>query len=194
MSFPNEQPGGGEGRFPERESVRAKCEVGVSERVDYQGKGLGLVDDKGRCAIPNTLRSALAANAPRADGKDGGTIIVAPHPEHRCLIAYDPGFVPFWRQRLEALDAAQFEKTGRTDYNILDRAGGAEPLPFDGSGRFIMPAFERRYARIEGAAVFHGSFHYVTIWSPKVLIETANADEYLKEYVAFACEEKGIAL
>ena len=103
----------------------------MAERVDYQGKGLGLVDDKGRVAIPNTLRAMLAKNAPREDGKDGGTVIIAPHPEHRCLIAYDPGFVPYWKAKLEALDAAQFEKSGRVDYNILDRAGGAEPLPFD---------------------------------------------------------------
>jgi MraZ protein len=168
--------------------------VGVADRVDYQGKGLGLVDDKGRVAIPNTLRAMLAKNAPRDDGKDGGTVIIAPHPEHRCLIAYDPGFVPFWKTRLEALDAAQFERTGKVDYNILDRAGGAEPLPFDGSGRFIMPAFERRYARIAGAAVFLGAFNWITIWAPNILLETPDIDPFLKEYVEFTCEEKGIAL
>ena len=169
-------------------------EVGVSERVDYQGKGIALVDEKSRVAIPNTLRAMLAKNSPREDGKDGGTVIIAPHPEHRCLIAYDPKFVPFWKARLEQLDAAQFEKSGRTDYNILDRAGGAEPLPFDGSGRFIMPAFERIYARIGNVAFFHGSFHWITIWSPKILIETPGIDPFLKEYVEFACEEKGYAL
>ena len=34
----------------------------MAERVDYQGDGIGLVDDKGRCAIPASLRQALAAN------------------------------------------------------------------------------------------------------------------------------------
>lgn len=174
--------------------MRPGFEVGVIDRVDYQGKGLGLVDDKGRVAIPNTLRAMLAKNSPRDDGKDGGTVIIAPHPEHRCLIAYDPGFVPFWKAKLEALDAAQFEKTGRVDYNILDRAGGAEPLPFDGSGRFIMPTFERRYARIAGAAVFLGAFNWITIWAPHVLVETPGIDPFLKEFVEFTCEDKGIAL
>lgn len=166
----------------------------MGDRVDYQGKGLALVDDKGRVAIPNTLRAILAKNAPRDDGKDGGTVVVAPHPEHRCLIAYDPGFVSVWKAKLEGLDAAQFAATGRPDYNILDRAGAAEPLPFDGSGRFIMPAFERRYARIGGAAVFHGSFNWITIWDPRTLIETPGVDPFLKEFVEFSCEDKGIAL
>ena len=49
----------------------------MAERADYQGNGLALVDDKGRVAIPNALRAALATNSPRADGKDGGTIIIA---------------------------------------------------------------------------------------------------------------------
>ena len=166
----------------------------MGDRVDYVGKGLALVDDKGRVAIPNTLRAILAKNAPRDDGKDGGSVVVAPHPEHRCLIAYDPAYLTSLKTRLEQLDARQLADSGRPDYNILDRAGAAEPLPFDGSGRFIMPAFERRYARIEGAAVFHGSFNWITIWSPKVLLETPGTDAFLREFVEFSCEEKGIAL
>ncbi|MGJ3629791.1 division/cell wall cluster transcriptional repressor MraZ [Sphingomonas sp. MMS24-JH45] len=169
--------------------------MGVGDRADYQGKGLGLVDPaKGRVAIPNTLRAVLAQNSPREDGRDGGTVIVAPHPTYRCLIAYDPGFVPFWKAKLEGMEQAQFEASGRTDWNILDRAGGAEPLPFDGSGRFILPAFERRYARIDDAAYFHGSFNWMMIWSPRVLMETADIDAFIKESCAFLCEEKGIAL
>lgn len=184
----------GEGRASGGGRLHPGREVTLADRVDYQGKGLGLVDDKGRVAIPNTLRATLAKNSPREDGKDGGTVIIAPHPEYRCLIAYDPAYVAAWREKLEGRDQAQFEATGRSDYNILDRAGGAEPLPFDGSGRFIMPAFERRYARIGNAAVFHGSFNWITIWSPQVLIETPGIDPFLKEYVEFACEEKGIVL
>ena len=169
-------------------------EGGVSDRVLYQGKGIGLVDDKGRVAIPNALRTALAKNAPRDDGKDGGSVIVAAHPDYRCLIAYDPAYTSAERARLKELDAAQFAASGRTDYNLLDRAGAAEPLPFDGSGRFIMPGFERRYARIGQVAFFTGSFDWITIWSPQVLIETPGIDDYLKEAAAFLCEEKGIVL
>ena len=65
----------------------------MGDRQEYQGKGLGLVDDKGRVAIPSALRTTLAKNAPRDDGKDDGSVIIAPHPTYRCLIAYDPGFI-----------------------------------------------------------------------------------------------------
>ena len=166
----------------------------MGDRQEYQGKGLGLVDDKGRVAIPSALRTTLAKNAPRDDGKDGGTVIIAPHPTYRCLIAYDPGFIETLKRECEARDEAHVAATGASDYNILARAGAAESLPFDGSGRFIMPAFERRYARIEEVAFFHGTFKWITIWSPRVMIETDGIDPFLKEAVEFQCAEKGIVL
>ena len=41
----------------------------MADRGVYQGCGLGVVDDKGRVAIPAALRATLAGNAPNADGK-----------------------------------------------------------------------------------------------------------------------------
>ena len=166
----------------------------MSDRATYQGKGIGLVDDKGRVAIPNALRATLAKNSPRADGKDGGTVIIAPHPKFRCLIAYDPAYETDVLASVAQREAEAIAKTGEMDYSIAARASATEALPFDGSGRFIMPAFERRYARIEGAAFFHANFHTIMIWSPKVLLTTENFDPFLKEACEWACEEKGIAL
>lgn len=166
----------------------------MSERALYRGKGLGLVDDKGRVAIPNALRAALAKNAPRADGKDGGTVILAPHPKFRCLIAYDPAYAAAMDADVERMEAEALARSGERDYGIAARANATEEVPFDGSGRFIMPAFERRYAGIDGAAFFHGDSRTITIWSPTVLLAIEDFDPFLKEACQWACEEKGIAL
>lgn len=169
----------------------------MGDRVHYQGKGLALVDPgKGRVAIPNSLRAALAANAPREDGKDGGTVVVAVHPKYECLIAYDPAFVPVLKTRLDGMNEQQIERGGVYDYNFLDRAGAAEPLPFDGSGRFILPPweFEEFGIKASGSAAFVGSFDWITIWDPKTLIAQAEVDSVLKRWVAYECKSKGIAL
>lgn len=134
----------------------------------------------------------LADNSPREDGKEGGTVIIAPHPKHRCLIAYDPGFVTLLKAECETRDAAHIAANGESDYNIMSRAGSSEWLPFDGSGRFILPPFERKYARIDEVAFFHGAFKWITIWSPRIMLETEGLDPYLKEAVEFQCAEKGI--
>lgn len=166
----------------------------VSGRAKYKGKGLGLVDEKGRVAIPVALRNALAQNAPRADGKDGGTVIIAPHPEFRCLIAYDPAYSDERDAEVERLEAEAFARTGKRDYSIAARANATEELPFDGSGRFVLPAFERRYARIENAAFFNGDSRVITIWSPKVLLSIDDFDPFVKEACEYWCEKNGIAL
>lgn len=174
--------------------MRVLCEVGVSERGEYQGSGLGLVDDKGRVAIPASLRTTLAQNAPRADGKDGGTVIIGVHQRNRCLVAYDPGFVAILKNRLDMREAGHTADDGEYDYNIKRRGANGEAVPFDGSGRFIMPGFPRFHAGIGAHAFFWGVFDYIEIWDPRTLIDTDDAPEMMKSAARFHCAEKGIAL
>ena len=167
----------------------------MAERGEYLGEeGLGLVDDKGRVAIPNSLRTILAANAPRSDGKDGGTIIIGAHPAQRCLIAYDEGYLKPHHARLDARESAREAASGQVDYNIKRRGGSGEAVPFDGSGRFIMPGWPRRYARIFGHAFFWGSIDWIEIWNPKALIEDMSVDEIMREACEYHCEVKGVTL
>ena len=145
----------------------APCGDGVVERGEYQGSGLGLVDDKGRVAIPASLRSTLAQNAPRADGKDGGTVIIGVHQRNRCLVAYDPGFVAVLKSRLDMREAGHTTDDGEYDYNIKRRGANA---------------------------FFWGVFDYIEIWDPKTLIDTDDAPDMMKSAARFHCAEKGIAL
>lgn len=167
---------------------------GVSNRGRYQGDGIGLVDDKGRVAIPSALRATLSANAPKANGKDGGTIIIGAHQKNRCLIAYDPGYVDMLAEKLDRLEAANPGDDGDVDYNRKRAGASGEAVPFDGSGRFIMPAFRRFYARITDHAFFYGVLDYIEIWDPKTLIATPGIPDIVKETAQFYMAEKGIAL
>ena len=67
-------------------------------------------------------------------------------------------------------------------------------MPFDGSGRFILPAFERHFANIGEVAFFHGSFDWIEIWDPRTLIDTKGVDPLLAAEAKFHCGERGIAL
>lgn len=166
----------------------------MSNRAWYQGDGIGLVDDKGRVSIPASLRQTLSANYPKANGKDGGTVIVGPHQKHRCLVAYDPGYLDILAAQLEAREAQHTAADGERDYNIKRRAAMGEAVPFDGSGRFIMPAFPRHYARIKGHALFFGVLDQIEIWDPKTLLETPDIADNLKEMAEFYLAERGITL
>ena len=168
----------------------------MANRSWYQGGGIGLVDDKGRVTIPTALRQALAANAPKGDGKSGGTIMIGPHQNqnNQCLMAYDPAYADIYYGKLEKREVEHTADDGALDYNIKRAAAPAEPVPFDGSGRFIMPAFPRDYAGIGEHAFFYGVFDYIEIWDPRTLIETAGYPEVAKKMARFYMKERGVAL
>ena len=67
-------------------------------------------------------------------------------------------------------------------------------MPFDGSGRFIMPAFPRFEANIGTNAFFYGTFDLIEIWDPKTLMEAEGIPRVVKSCCRFHCQQKGIAL
>lgn len=166
----------------------------MANRSWYQGDGIGLVDDKGRVAIPAALRQTLSANAPKADGKHGGTVVIGAHQKSKCLVAYDPGYLDVLTAKLEKREAEHTADDGELDYNIKRRAASGEAVPFDGSGRFIMPAFPRFYAGIGVHAFFYGVLDYIEIWDPKTLVETDEVPDVVKQMARFYMAEKGVQL
>ena len=166
----------------------------MAERGDYQGSGLALVDDKGRVAIPNALRAALATNSPRADGKDGGTIIIAAHEDQPCLVAYDPAYRAALKLELARRLELSRGEDGKVDQNIRRSFANGEEAPFDGSGRFVMSALSRHLGGIEQNAFFYGMLDTIEIWNPKTLIETPGIDPNVVKTCRFYAQERGIAL
>lgn len=168
----------------------------MASRSLYQGDGIALVDDKGRVAIPPTLRQQLAANAPKADGKTGGTVIIGAHQSHQCLIAYDQGYLDLLAARLEKQESEHEAATGAPDFNILRSGASGEPVPFDGSGRFIMPEFPRFHANIGTHAFFYGTLRYIEIWDPQTLINSPDvpADHVMKKMARFYMAKRGVTL
>ncbi|MDQ2892912.1 MAG: division/cell wall cluster transcriptional repressor MraZ [Pseudomonadota bacterium] len=166
----------------------------MAERADYQGNGLALVDDKGRVAIPNALRAALATNSPRADGKDGGTIIIAAHEDLPCLVAYDPAYRAALKAELKHRLELSRGADGKVDANILRDGAGGEDAPFDGSGRFTMTEYPRFHAGIAQYAFFWGLLDTIEIWDPKTLIATPGIARNMVSACRFYCQQKGIAL
>ena len=166
----------------------------MSNRAWYQGDGIGLVDDKGRVSIPATLRNTLSANYPRANGKDGGTVIIGSHETERCLQAYDPGYLDLLAARAAKQEAENLRPDGGVDYNIKRALAVGEAVPFDGSGRFIMPAFSRFDAGIGQYAFFFGTFDTIEIWDPATLLATEGYPDSIKRRCRFYMQEKGVTL
>ena len=167
-------------------------------RTGYRGVGLQLVDDKGRVAIPSTLRATLEKNSGfPADSKDARVAILSSHESDRCLIAYDEPYFDALMERLNARSLEYAGDRGRADSNIWrEGVGPSENIAFDPSGRFVMPGMLCQHAGIRksGYAFFYGVGPVVEIWDPATLLAHPSLPESMKAACRYHLEEKKVTL
>lgn len=172
--------------------MRATSEVGVSIRGIYQGYALQQVDDKGRVAIPASLRATLVArSAPVLDPKEAAQVIIAVHETDQCLVGYD---LPQAEDRYASLRAralAHAGPDGAANDAILRRGMAINMLPYDTSGRFILPGHPRERANIGRYAFFYGLGSHFEIWDPSVVLAAKDADPTMRDIVSYCLKERG---
>ena len=175
-----------------RERGRSGCE-GADRKVElehlFNGSALNAVDAKGRLSIPAFIRGVIER---RSDAK---AVVIGMHDVSPCLNAYDRGFARNLfaeneRRRLaeEAAggDVASHHARARRTFGIT------EDVPYDTSGRIILPPMMRRKGQIEELALFVGVGGTFEIWNPYVALKSG--DEDLKDLAAYRLEEKGLPL
>lgn len=161
----------------------------------YKGAALQLVDDKGRVAIPASLRGTLIANSSDADMKDGLKATVAVHPQGLCLIAYDLPWGIALNDKATLRDAQHADANGEIDYNYKRRLSGAgEDVLLDSSGRFGLSGFQRKKAKLGRYAFFYGSLDHFEIWDPATLLAYADAPEVMRENLEYLLEDRKVVL
>jgi MraZ protein len=159
----------------------------VIDRELFQGYAVNGIDAKGRVAIPAPLRASIEQNG------DGRFVTIARHESAPCLVGYDRGWSRFLREQLRTDESAE-RASGRSfdRHNANRRAFGlVEEVPYDSSGRFILPGFMRDKAQLSDTAFFFGTGDTFEIWSPKLLLATPGVDEEMKEVVAWLLSQRG---
>lgn len=155
----------------------------------FTGHALNAIDAKGRVAIPAGLRQAVEANG------DGRNLIIAKHDTDPCLIGYDRGWSALLHARLSrSEDRAADSGRDYDRHNANRRAFGlVEDVPFDASGRFILPPMLRDRAQLTDLALFLGTGDTFEVWNPRILIETPGMDEEIKEVARWLLSSRGAA-
>ncbi|OGH24814.1 MAG: hypothetical protein A3B47_00150 [Candidatus Levybacteria bacterium RIFCSPLOWO2_01_FULL_39_24] len=110
----------------------------------YEGK----VGEKSRIALPKKLREII-----------GEKLIITLGYENSLILVSEAG----WKALLEGTEGRPFiEKPAREIQRYL--LGGATNISLDSKGRFIIPDYLRRFAKIKGKVVFLGLSRYVELW------------------------------
>ena len=154
----------------------------------FQGSALNAVDAKGRVSVPAFLRAVIERRG------DARTIVLAKHDAFPALSAYDPAYAALKHSKIERLlekqetdPAAELEYARRT----MMAFGATEEVPYDSSGRVIIPPMMRKNGQLGDLALFIGVGETFQIWNPKLFLADANIPEDMKDIARFRIEERG---
>lgn len=157
----------------------------------FQGSALNAVDAKGRVSVPAFLRSVIERRG------ETRTIVLAGHEVFPCLSAYDPAFAALKYAKLERLaEKEETEETSELAYarRALMAFGATEEVPYDSSGRVLIPPMMRRRGQIEDLALFIGAGETFQLWNPRLFLADSNVPEAMKDIARFRLEERGLSL
>ncbi|HWC56472.1 MAG TPA: division/cell wall cluster transcriptional repressor MraZ [Sphingomicrobium sp.] len=167
-------------------AANGEC-LGVALEHLFQGSALNAVDAKGRVSIPAFLRSVIERRG------DARTIVLARHEAFPALSAYDPGYAALKHSKLERLlEKEETSAQAQLEYqqrNLMAFAA-TEEVPYDSSGRILMPPMMRRKGEIADLALFLGTGETFQIWNPELLLADKRIPEDLKDIARFRLEER----
>ena len=157
----------------------------------FQGSALNAVDAKGRVSVPAFLRSVIERRG------DARTITLAKHESFPALSAYDPAYAALKHNKLERLlEKEETNPDAQLDYeqrNLMAFAA-TEEVPYDSSGRIVLPPMMRRKGGIDDLALFLGTGETFQIWNPKLFLDEPRVPDDMKDIARFRLEERGLKL
>jgi len=131
----------------------------------YRGQGFSLRRDKNRFVLPNQFRGTV-----RESSGDKPILCLSKHDKWPCLVGFGLSRVDEFEdiiaeERQFAMQAGQpFDRDAlaMTLYNYHE-------IPFDGSGRFVLPEDLTVLGGVEDQLYFQGAGRYFFVFSPKEL-------------------------
>ena len=155
----------------------------------FQGSALNGVDAKGRVSVPAFLRTVIERRG------DARTIVLAKHEQFPALAAYDPAYAAQKHLKLERLlEKEETSPDAELAYQrrTLMAFGASEEVPYDSSGRIVLPPMMRRKGQIEELALFIGAGETFQLWNPRLFLADPNVPDDLKDIARFRLEERGL--
>ncbi len=155
----------------------------------FQGSALNAVDAKGRVSVPAFLRSVIERRG------DARLITLAKHDAFPCLSAYDPAYAALKHSKLERLlEKDELNPEAELEYqrrNLMAFAA-TEEVPYDSSGRIVLPPMMRKKGGIEDLALFLGTGETFQIWNPKLFLADKRIPEDMKDIARVRLDERGV--
>lgn len=132
----------------------------------YSGQAYSPSGDKSRFVLPPAFRKAVKESS-------GGSRILclAAHEKFDCLVGFGLARIDKLNERLdrEEHNAIQMRDASFDRDVRAAQMFGFEQLPFDDSGRFVMPEHLRELGKVGDGLYFHAAGELFFIWNPAEL-------------------------
>ena len=150
----------------------------------FRGSALNAVDAKGRLSVPAFIRQKIER---RSDEK---VLVLSAHPQFQCLVGYDSNYSAALLERAEKRLGENPDPVAELEMQAA-MFGGTIDVPYDTSGRIIMPPRLKRRAEIGDLALFIGMSGEFHVWNPEVALKCEV--QAIRNIAADLLDEKGAA-
>ena len=137
----------------------------VGERFSYRGQGFSLQREKNRFVLPAPIRKTVRESS---SGKT--QLCITKHDRWNCLTGFGLSRVDEFDAEIEREEVRAIQAGTPFDRDLRSmQLFGYFEVPFDGSGRFVLPDHLASLAGIGKEIYFQGAGPFFTMWSPDVL-------------------------
>ena len=135
--------------------------------ISYSGQGFSLLGEKGRFVLPPDFRKAV-----RDSGHGERVLCLSTHSRWKCLVGFGLSREQEFQAELDREERIALERG--LDFDRDQRSTqlyGFAKVPFDDSGRFVLPERYFKLGAITTSAYFQGGGKSFTIWNPDELAQ-----------------------
>lgn len=156
-------------------------------QISYSGQGFSLRGEKGRFVLPPQFRKSV-----RESSGGNRTLCLAKHERWNCLAGFGLSRADLFAAQLDREEtiALQAGRDFDRDLRATQLYGFAE-VPFDDSGRFIMPEHLIDLGRVGEGLFFSGAGSFFTLWNPDELARMGAGWEGAQAACAMLAAEAG---
>ena len=130
----------------------------------FRGSALNAVDAKGRLSVPAFIRQKIERRS------DERALVLSPHAQFQCLVGYDTNHSTTLQERAEKRLGDNPDPIAELEMQAA-LFGSTIDVPYDTSGRIIMPPRLKRRADIDDLALFIGMMGEFHIWNPQAALK-----------------------